>query len=157
HALEALTLGPGPQPKQPVQPAATQAAAPTPTVDIAPAGQDTGTAAAGQQTVDLGPASTPPPLPPPPGGGGRGGGATVLLVEPSRSQAVIIRGYLQKLGFQDIPTTPSGQKALEIARAASPKVVISAMHLADMTGVQLAQKMRAEGPLSSTGFILITS
>jgi two-component system chemotaxis response regulator CheY len=81
----------------------------------------------------------------------------VLLVEPSRSQAVIIRGYLQKLGFQDIHTTPSGQKALEIARAASPRVVISAMHLADMTGVQLAEKMRAEEPLSSTGFILITS
>jgi two-component system chemotaxis response regulator CheY len=52
---------------------------------------------------------------------------------------------------------PSGQKALESARAAPPRVVISAMHLADMTGVQLAQKIRAEAPLSSTGFILITS
>ena len=82
---------------------------------------------------------------------------TVLLVEPSRSQAVIIRGYLQKLGFQEIPTTPSGQKALELACNAPPQVVISAMHLADMTGVQLAQKMRAEGPLSSAGFVLITS
>jgi two-component system chemotaxis response regulator CheY len=78
-------------------------------------------------------------------------------VEPSRSQAVIIRGYLQKLGFQDVPTAPLGQTALEIAGSAPPQVVISAMHLADMTGVQLAQKMRADRQLSSTGFILITS
>jgi two-component system chemotaxis response regulator CheY len=82
---------------------------------------------------------------------------TVLLVEPSRSQAVIIRGYLQKLGFQEIPTTPSGQKALEMAGNTPPRLVISAMHLTDMTGVQLAQMMRAEKALSATGFILITS
>jgi two-component system chemotaxis response regulator CheY len=84
-------------------------------------------------------------------------GSTILLVEPSRSQAVIIRGYLQKLGYQDIPTVPSGEKALESARNAPPAVVISAMHLADMTGMQLAQKMRAENPGSSPGFVLITS
>ena len=78
-------------------------------------------------------------------------------MEPSRSQAVIIRGYLQKLGFQEVATAPSGQKALEIARTAPPRVVVSAMHLADMTGVQLAQKIRAEGPLSTTAFVLITS
>jgi serine/threonine protein kinase len=83
--------------------------------------------------------------------------ATVLLVEPSRSQALIIRGYLQKLGFRDIRTCPSGQKALEVARATPPGVAISTLHLPDMTGVQLAQAMRDEGPLSSTGFVLITS
>jgi two-component system chemotaxis response regulator CheY len=78
-------------------------------------------------------------------------------VEPSRSQAVIIRGYLQKLGFQNVTTAPSGEKALEIARSTPLRVVISAMHLADMTGVQLAQKLRAERLLAPIGFILITS
>src|SRR5262249_35470198 len=105
-----------------------------------------GAAEAANQTVDLRSTRT-----------AGTGGMTVLLVEPSRSQAVIIRGYLQTLGFRNIPTTSSGQKALEIARNAPPRVVISAMHLADMTGVQLAQQMRAEEPLSSTGFVLITS
>jgi serine/threonine protein kinase/DNA-binding response OmpR family regulator len=146
RALEASGLVLEARPKQPDRPGATPTAAPTPTVSFAPAGQDRGAAEAGNQTVDLRPARTPGTA-----------GTTVLLVEPSRSQAVIIRGYLQKLGFQEVPTTPSGQKALEIAREASPRVVISAMHLADMTGVQLAQKIRAEEPLSSTGFILITS
>jgi serine/threonine protein kinase len=84
-------------------------------------------------------------------------GRTVLLVEPSRSQAVIIRGYLQNLGLQDVRTLPSGQAALEAARADPPGVVISAMHLADMTGAQLAQKLRAEPALSSASFVLISS
>jgi two-component system chemotaxis response regulator CheY len=84
-------------------------------------------------------------------------GMTALLVEPSRSQAVIIRGYLQKLGFRDCPTAPSGAKALEFARNTPPDVVISAMHLPDMTGVQLAQSMRTQPRSSSAGFILITS
>src|SRR5262245_56299164 len=44
HALEALAFGPGPQP--PSQPAVPQAAAPTPTVDIVPARQDTDAPAA---------------------------------------------------------------------------------------------------------------
>jgi CheY-like chemotaxis protein len=146
RALEALAPVPESQPKQPARPAARRAAAQTPTVDVPQGTQDTTPAPAGSPTVDLRPDRTAGTT-----------GTTVLLVEPSRSQAVIIRGYLQKIGFHDIPTTSSGQKALEIARSDPPGVVISAMHLADMTGVQLAQAMRAEEPLSSTGFVLITS
>jgi serine/threonine protein kinase len=107
---------------------------------------DTGAAEVTNQTVDFMPAPAPAPA-----------GMTVLLVEPSRSQAVIIRGFLQKLGIENVTTVPSGEKALESTRAGVPGVVISAMHLSDMTGVQLAQKMRAEEPLSCTGFILISS
>jgi two-component system chemotaxis response regulator CheY len=112
-------------------------------VDLGPARQRADAAGAANRFVD----------PTPPGTAG----AVALLVEPSRSQAVIIRGYLQKLGFQEIPTTPSGHEALELARNTGPGVVISAMHLSDMTGTQLAQKMRAEVSLSSTGVILISS
>jgi serine/threonine protein kinase len=139
RALEAIILVPETAPKQTVQipPRMLTASAMTPTVNLVPVGQDTDAAEASGQAQQ---AST-----------------TALLVEPSRSQAVIIRGYLQKLGFPDIVTAPSGEKALDIARNSPPQVVISAMHLPDMTGVQLAQKMRAEKPLSATGFVLITS
>src|SRR5262249_59645745 len=57
----------------------------------------------------------------------------------------------------DVLVLSSGQKALEAARAAPPAVVVSAMHLPDMTGVQLAQALRADPALSSSGFVLITS
>jgi CheY-like chemotaxis protein len=103
-------------------------------------------AGAADRTLDLPPERQP-----------AAAGLTVLLVEPSRTQAVIVRKYLQELGLPDPATAPSGQKALEVARATLPRVVISAMHLADMTGVELARQVRGEGPLSSTGFILITS
>jgi two-component system chemotaxis response regulator CheY len=82
---------------------------------------------------------------------------SIILVEPSRSQALIIRNYLHDLGFHDILIAPSGQKALELASQKPPRVVISTMHLEDMTGMRLAQAMRAREPLSSIGFVLITS
>jgi CheY-like chemotaxis protein/tRNA A-37 threonylcarbamoyl transferase component Bud32 len=82
---------------------------------------------------------------------------TLLLVEPSRSQAVIIRGYLQKLGYAEVVSAASGEKALELARQSPPAALISAMHLPDMTAVQLAQALRTEQKLSSVGFVLITS
>jgi CheY-like chemotaxis protein len=151
RTVEGLGLALEPLPRKPLKPSAAQAAAPAPVVDVLPVATDSapvpaGAAESGGQTVDLTPARTPSTS-----------GMTVLLVEPSRSQAVIIRGYLQKLGVHDIPTATSGQVALEIARGATPRVVLCAMHLEDMTGTQLAQKMRAEWPLSSVGFVLVTS
>jgi serine/threonine protein kinase len=147
-ALEALALAPVPQ-SQSIK-FAPQAAPPPDAAEVVPASQETAALAGPPQplaqTVDLRPPNV-----------SDSGGMTVLLVEPSRSQAVIIRGYLQKLGFAEFPTAPSGQKALELARAAPPGVIVSAMHLADMTGVQLAQKVRAEADLAATGFVLITS
>src|SRR5262249_41621673 len=158
RALEARAIAPEPQARQPVKPtAATGATTPPGAQDTVAAlrldpsarAEATGRkeeAGATDQTVNAGSIRAPDP-----------GALTVLLVEPSRSQAAILRGSLQKIGSPESPTAPSGQKDLEIARSAPPRVVISAMHLADMTGVQLAQKMRAEEALASTGFILITS
>jgi serine/threonine protein kinase/DNA-binding response OmpR family regulator len=143
RSLEALALAPGSQPEAPAGLTATTPRVSAPSADVAAGAQDTGAAGTGGQTVDLSPSGTT--------------GAAVLLVEPSRSQAVIIRGQLQKLGFLDIAVASSAQKALEAARAAPPWVVISALHLADMTGMQLAQQMRAEGLLARAGFVLITS
>jgi serine/threonine protein kinase/DNA-binding NarL/FixJ family response regulator len=92
----------------------------------------------------------------PPGKPG-GGTATILLVEPSRVQAAIIRKYLQEIGFQEITTASSGKQALEIIRNSPAHVVISTMHLADMTGMQLVEKMWAQQPESPPGFVIITS
>src|SRR5262249_31935919 len=102
-ALEALALDPAPQPVSP-----NPGAAP-PLAHAGERAREGGKPAPrprpeepGGQTVALRPADTDTHRP-----------ATVLLVEPSRSQAVIIRGYLQKLGFHDVPTAPSGQTALD--------------------------------------------
>jgi serine/threonine protein kinase len=137
RALEALTSTLTRQP--PAQPVA-------PTETILETVSSPVQTALANQTVDLAPASSTETA-----------GTTVLLVEPSRTQQAIVRKYLQEIGFADISAATSGQKALEIARAAPPAAVVSALYLADMTGVQLAQKMWAEQGLSSLGFVLITS
>jgi two-component system chemotaxis response regulator CheY len=68
-----------------------------------------------------------------------------------------VRKYLQELGCTSIAAATSGEKALEIARVTPPSVVVSALHLSDMTGVQLAEKLWSEKALSGVGFVLITS
>jgi serine/threonine protein kinase/DNA-binding response OmpR family regulator len=173
QALEALALVSVPSTAQPTRPAARQPAQqaatvaavaladlpgridlpdetgaarqPEPTIADATAARGLADTAPGQ-TIAVSPSDKPST-----------GRATILLVEPSRVQAGIIRKYLQEIGFQEISTTSSGQKALEIVRNSSVPVVISAMHLADMTGMQLAQMMRAQEQVSPPGFVLITS
>jgi serine/threonine protein kinase len=82
---------------------------------------------------------------------------SVLLVEPSRTQAVIIRKYLQNLGLEPAATVAAGQAALEALRQTVPTVIVSAMYLQDMTGVQLAQRVQAEHGGQTPGFVLISS
>ena len=136
-ALESLPLDPQSMPRPPAGSAFTR--------DVPPRTPDTTAPDKGGQTVDIAP--TP----------GFQGSRTALLVEPSRSQAVIIRKYLESLGFSEISTLPSGQKALERACDVPPSVVLSAMHLNDMTGLELAGRLRAEEKLATVGFVLISS
>jgi serine/threonine-protein kinase len=81
----------------------------------------------------------------------------VILVEPSRVQAGIVRKYLQELGIDKVHTAASGKQALELAKPHDAHVLISAMHLADMTGVQLAQMIRGDASYANLGFVLATS
>jgi two-component system chemotaxis response regulator CheY len=82
---------------------------------------------------------------------------TVLLVEPSRTQAGIIRRYLEAQHVGKVVTAASGREALAAARTHQPQVVLSAMHLTDMTGVELFTKVREACPGSPLGFILVSS
>jgi len=84
-------------------------------------------------------------------------GLTVVLVEPSRAQASIVRKYLQELGIENVRVTRSGREALELAKQAVTDVILSSMHLADMTGVQLAQALHEDPGCSCVGFVLASS
>jgi CheY-like chemotaxis protein len=97
------------------------------------------------QTIDVRPPGTTPGLP-----------LKVLLVEPSRTQSAIIRKYLQDQGIQHVVAVGSGQEALRQVRSERPDAIISALHLSDMTGVQLAEQIRAENK-AGPGFVLISS
>lgn len=85
------------------------------------------------------------------------GQVTVLVVEPSRVQVSIIRGFLKEHSATLVGTAASGREAIEAVHRLRPQVVISAMHLPDISGVQLAQQIRSEIQVNAPGFVLITS
>jgi CheY-like chemotaxis protein len=82
---------------------------------------------------------------------------SVVLVEPSRTQAAIVRKYLHELGIDQVHSTGSGREALELAKQRKADVLLSALHLADMTGVQLVQALRAGTECAGVGFVLASS
>ena len=82
---------------------------------------------------------------------------SIVMVEPSRTQAAIVRKYLQDLAVEQIHSTGSGAEALALAKKGKADVLLSALHLTDMTGVQLAQALRAEPECSRVGFVLASS
>ena len=113
-------------------------------IDLVGAGacQDTG-------GFEVAPAAAPVP--------GEPAGLTAVVVEPSRTQAGIIRRYLQQLGAVAVHATGSGREALELAKRERAGVIVSSMHLTDMTGVQLARTLLADAECAGIGFILATS
>jgi serine/threonine protein kinase len=143
-ALEPLLLVAQQPPKPTAEPQPRPSSDPVTTLHGPSRQADTTPPAPGGPTVDLPPAPASRSM-------------TALLVEPSRSQAVIIRNYLQGLGYNEISTLPTGEKALESARQAPPRVVVSTMQLNDMTGLELARRMRAEPSLAGVGFVLVSS
>ena len=82
---------------------------------------------------------------------------TVVLAEPSRTQAAIVRKYLQELNSGDVHSAGSGNEALTLAKELKAQVVISTMHLQDMTGVKLVNALHADPSSANVGFILMTS
>ena len=81
----------------------------------------------------------------------------ILLIEPSSTQQRIVDDYLRELGAAHIEHAPSGTEALRHMRSRVPDLVISAMHLPDMTGTELVQAMRDDTTLVDVAFMLISS
>jgi two-component system chemotaxis response regulator CheY len=81
----------------------------------------------------------------------------VLLVEPSSAQHKIINKHLGEIGITDCSWVRTGTQALSGMAKTNPDLVISAMHLEDMTGTDLVQAMREDPALQSIPFMLISS
>ncbi len=81
----------------------------------------------------------------------------VLLVEPSGTQQRIICDYLNELGAPEPSQVHTANEALAAMRDKTPDLVISAMHLPDMTGTELIQQMRHDEATLDLAFMLISS
>ncbi len=81
----------------------------------------------------------------------------ILLVEPSRSQRKIIALQFEDLGIQVFTEVETGAEALDMIESDAPDLVISAMHLADMTGKDLVLEMRENPGTEDIPFMLIST
>ena len=81
----------------------------------------------------------------------------VFLIEPSPTQQAIIKQHLRACGIEDVTSMSSGQDALQRLRHLKPDLMISAMYLPDMTGVELIHAIRADGDSYDMAFLLISS
>ena len=81
----------------------------------------------------------------------------ILLVEPSSTQRKFIVSSLNEMGINNVDFADSAKDALDGLSAVIPDLVISAMHLPDMTGTELLLKMRDDPDSAHIPFMLISS
>jgi len=81
----------------------------------------------------------------------------VTFIEPSSTQRKVIAGHLNKLGLSKVDWFNDGESALKDMYQYQPDLVVSAMHLPDMSGTELVQKMRADDALEHIPFMVVSS
>ncbi len=81
----------------------------------------------------------------------------VMLVEPSSTQARIICERLEEAGTVNPSWKKDGKSALAAMPEEQPDLIISAMYLPDMTGIDLVRAMRDTPELTEMPFMLISS
>lgn len=82
--------------------------------------------------------------------------STVLVVEESRLQSHMIRKALEQIGVSDIHVCQSGADALQRLPTMSPKVLLSSMRLSDMSGLELAARIRDSLRWLEMGIVLMS-
>jgi len=81
----------------------------------------------------------------------------VTVIEPSKVQRHIIIGHLNSFGIEHIEEFEEAKPALEHMLSSPPDIVLSSMHLPDMTGTDLITQMRGLDSLEQVTFLLISS
>ena len=81
----------------------------------------------------------------------------VTVIEPSKVQRHIIIGHLNSFGIENIEEFEEAKPALEHMLITPPDIVLSSMHLPDMTGTDLVTQMRGLEALEKITFLLVSS
>ncbi len=82
---------------------------------------------------------------------------SISVIEPSSMQWRVIQQHLNDMGVTSIDHFVDGQSALKDMRGYQPDLVISAMHLPDITATDLIVAMRNDPELEAVPFMVISS
>ena len=80
-----------------------------------------------------------------------------IVIEPSNMQRKLIVAALERQGVNDIEEFDAALPALERMKTVTPDLVLSSMHLSDMTGSELLHEMRETERLAEVTFLLVSS
>ena len=80
-----------------------------------------------------------------------------IVIEPSKMQRKLVVAALERQGVRDIEEFESATPALARMQTLTPDLVVSSMHLSDMTGAELLHQMRQSEALAEVTFLLISS
>ena len=79
----------------------------------------------------------------------------VLHVDDSKAMRMIVQRTLKKAGFDglEIVEAENGVEALDVIEKEKPDVVLSDWNMPEMNGIELLERLRAEGNEITFGFI----
>ena len=80
----------------------------------------------------------------------------VVLVDDSRTIVELIKVYLIGFGFH-YHTTTNPHEALELVRKHRPFLLISDINMPEMSGLELAERIRADRALDGVGILVLSS
>ncbi len=84
-------------------------------------------------------------------------GINVMIVDELASMGKIIKGFLRNIGFENIHVVEDGSKALSVLKQDSFDLVISALHMSNMDGLELLKAIRSDDKLKGIRFLLVTA
>jgi two-component system chemotaxis response regulator CheY len=78
-----------------------------------------------------------------------------MIVDDSVAMRMIVKKTLRQAGFEghDISEAEDGAKALVAIKSAAPDLVLSDWNMPNMTGIELLEKLSAEGIRVRFGFV----
>lgn len=82
---------------------------------------------------------------------------SISVIEPSSMQWRVIQQHLNDMGVMNIDHFVDGKSALNDMKGYQPDLVISSMHLPDITATDLVQAMRKDAELEGVPFMVISS
>ena len=79
----------------------------------------------------------------------------IMIVDDSAAMRMIVKKTLRQAGFEghEISEAEDGAKALAAIQAATPDLVLSDWNMPNMTGIELLEKIAAEGISIKFGFV----
>lgn len=82
-------------------------------------------------------------------------GTTVLVVEDSPTQGLHIQMLLRQYGLH-VVCAGNGEAGIALAHQIRPDVIVLDMHMPDITGLEVCQRLKAEGDTADVPIIIFT-